>query len=453
VPPASEASRPATLRERANQFQSLIDEKLWAQWPSGALVNLQYADATMGQVTGYNDPEDAAIWTGVYTAAQAFRYASVNDPEEKKKALATVREAVLALDTLARVPGYPGGLARVASKNQQVLAQSGCQTSNPPSCYETNGVYWVGNTSRDQYTGWFFGMATAWRLVEDREIRRMIADDVRTMITAIHNWNYVLQGPNGQVSSGTAGQVHHQMRISWHLIAATILNEPLYWEWYKEQTQFLDLAEADLEDAADGTNLYYDYYSYNLGFLNGFNMVILETDPRLRAFYLEMLENELYRYVQNTDNAFFDYMTMAARGQTSPETLTQDRNALAVFPGPPSIWSCVQPPWRPLDRASVHLYWVNKLLYAKKVEAYPQSATPYRLDERCRVNFLWQQSPYKESCCCTCPSSTPSCPTSTYSSQYCSETPSPQPYTVYPGADYLVAYWMGRYYGFLTENE
>lgn len=40
-----------------------------------------------------------------------------------------------------------------------------------------------------------------------------------------------------------------------------------------------------------------------------------------------------------------------------------------------SVWWCVQPP-RPLDRESGRLYRIN------------------------RLNFIWQASPYKESCCC-----------------------------------------------------
>jgi hypothetical protein len=445
------------LHARADEFQSLVDDKLKANWPFGILLNVQYADSSMATVQAYNDTDDAAIWTGTYTAAQAYRYAAAPaGSAEKQAALASVRDAVGALHTLATAPGYAGGLARVVAPSLNYLGITTCNPDPPKKsllqpCYQTNGLYWLGRTSRDQYTGWFFGEAIAYRLVDDADIRATIRGDIGTMITAIRSWNYKLRGPDGKTNSGTSAQVHDQMRIAWHLIAASIMNEQPYLQWYADQTKDLELGDAYLEDAVSWTNVYYDYYGFNLGFLNSYNMVVLEKEPKLKAFYLDMLETQLYKFVQNTDNVFFDYMTMAARGTTSPETLNSDRAALASFPGPPSVWSCVQPPLRPIDPTSKRLYWINRMLGPlAKMEAFPQSKTPYPLAERCRVDFLWQASPYKESCCCQC-----SATCSTYSPTYCSKPPSPPPpppsgYNVYPGADYLVAYWMGRYHGFLT---
>ncbi|MFP5247180.1 MAG: hypothetical protein ACLGH0_10840, partial [Thermoanaerobaculia bacterium] len=150
-----------------------------------------------------------------------------------------------------------------------------------------------------------------------------------------------------------------------------------------------------------------------------------------------------------------DYMTRAAGGQTAPDMLEQDRQALADFPGPPAMWRCVSPSQQPLDPKSVRLYRINRLLapITKKIEAFPQALNPYPLHERCSVNFLWQQSPYKESCCCICDSPAGQCPQATYANSYCSEQPTESGFIVYPGADYLVAYWMGRHHGFLKSSD
>jgi hypothetical protein len=185
--------------------------------------------------------------------------------------------------------------------------------------------------------------------VEDPQIRATIRADVKEMIAAIRGWNYRLRDQNDQPNTGTAGEVHHQMRIAWHLIAATILDEPLYWQWYREQTSALDRDEAWLEDALDVTNVYFDYYGFNLGFLNAYNMVTLERDPRLHAMYLDWMNRELYAYVKNTGNAWFDYMHMAASGPSSPPLVTRDRAAMADFPGPPATWTCISPPPRPFS--------------------------------------------------------------------------------------------------------
>jgi hypothetical protein len=249
------------------------------------------------------------------------------------------------------------------------------------------------------------------------------------------------------------------MRITWHLIAATILPEQPYLQWYQEQVTALDLDEAWLEDAFDVTNVYYDYYGFNLGFLNAYNMVMLETDPRLRARFLGWMERELYRYVQNTGNALFDFMQMAAAGTRSEEVIEADKESLARFPGPPASWKCISPPQQPYSAASKRLYLVNRFLdrlHLVKMSAFPQAAKAYPIDQRCRHEFQWAESPYKETCCCACENVSRGCARSTYAPAFCSsppQVPAPSAFLVYTGADYLIAYWLGRHHGFLAPDD
>lgn len=456
-PPSASAGELAknveTLRSRADGFQRIVDEKLDPHWEYGILLSVYFTDPSMTTAAGYDDAADAALYTGVYAAAQAFRYASARDSREKERALAGVRKAADALHTLATAPGYAGGLARAVTTRPASICQG------TTYCYtNAQGLTWLGNTSRDQYTGWWFGNAIVYQLVDDPRIRATIRKDVREMITAIRGWNYRLHDRNGQPNSGTAGAVHHQMRITWHLIAATILDEPQYWQWYREQTSTVDLDEAWLEDAFDVTNVYFDYYGFNLGFLNAYNMVLLERDPRLRARYLGWMERELYRHVKQTNNALFDFMYMAASGTKSAEVAAQDMKALRDFPGPPAKWTCVSPPPRPFSATSKRLYFVDRFLTGVlrrgKMSVHPQSATPYPLSQRCRHEFQWAESPYKETCCCQCTTTGANCPANTSAGTYCSGPPmAVSNDLVYTGADYLVAYWMGRHYGYIAPEE
>lgn len=409
----------------------------------------------MSRVASFDDAPDAALYTGIYAAAQAFRYASLPEGREKAAALESVRDAANALHTLATVPGYQGGLARAVAKDPKTI---GCPGSY---CYTTSdGMTWLGNTSRDQYTGWWFGNAIVYRLVDDAAIRAMIRNDVREMIIAIRKWNYTLHDQNGLPNSGTAGAVHHQMRITWHLIAASIIGEEKYWKWYQEQITPLDLDEAWLEDAFDVTNIYYDYYGFNLGFLNAYNMVVLAPDAKQRARFLRWMERELYRYVRNTQNAFFDFLYLSASRTSSPEVIAADIAALREFPGPPSTWACISPPTpRAYSATSKRLYFLNRsivdLLHRGKMMAAPQSATPYPLSQRCRHEFLWAESPYHVSCCCQCasPSGANCTASNTFAPAFCSGLTATCNYLVYTGADYLVAYWLGRYEGYIAQEE
>lgn len=441
-----------TLHAKADAFQRIVDEKLQPHWEDDVLLSVYFTDATMTNVAGFDDPDDAALYTGIYAASQAFRYATTRDAA----ALESVRGAARALHVLAATPGYTGGLARAIATADNVGA-IGCPAQY---CYTNKEkITWLGNTSRDQYTGWWFGNAIVYRLVDDDRIRATIRADIKEMITAIRGWNYRLHDQNGQPNSGTAGDVHHQMRITWHLIAATILDkEPereLYWEWYHEQTKALELDEAWLEDALDVTNVYYDYYGFNLGFLNAYNMVILERDPRLHKLYLDWMNRELYRYVKDTHNSFFDFLQMAMSGTSSP-SVRADKESLADFPGPPAMWACISPPAKPFSFVSKWLYFTNRKFAGShgKIIAYPQSATPYRIWQRCRHEFEWAESPYRETCCCQCATTGNGCAANTNAPAFCSGSATPMSNVlVYTGADYLAAYWLGRHHGYIDPQE
>lgn len=447
-------------------LQQLIDTRLQRSWPFGSLVNVIFEDDSMASVTGYDDTQDSAIWTGIYAAAQAFRYAATpaDRTEERQAALAAIQQVVMSLHTLAKVPGYAGGLARVAASDLKYVGGS-CYPCTETPCYtktyDGNTVYWLGKTSRDQYTGWFFGMAIAYRLVDDPGIRATIREDVQEMITGIRRGHYKLRGPDGQPNPGTSSEVEPLMRLTWHLIAASILDEPIYWKWYREQVSSGQVELAYAEDSVAWTNRYYQYYGFNLSFLNSYNLIVLEPDPGLRKRYLDMFEKELYRHVEGTENVFFDYIAMAVRGQASPGTVSQDREALRRFPGPPSVWSCVQPPARPLSLASKLLFGLNRLVsrLVKKELFFPQARNAYPLDQRCRQDFLWQQTPYAATCCCCCSGTAAAhCPQNSYSTSYCppltkNGLQGPAGLVVYPGVDYLAAYWMGRHHGFLRPED
>src|SRR5690349_18284677 len=76
---------------------------------------------------------------------------------------------------------------------------------------KANGVYqatldghgwvWIGNTSRDQYRGVFFGLAAAYDLVADNGVRSSIAGLATRLLDPLiaASWNIVM--PNGSTSS------------------------------------------------------------------------------------------------------------------------------------------------------------------------------------------------------------------------------------------------------------
>jgi hypothetical protein len=425
-------------------------EKLWAA-PYGGVVVTQFQDATYEQVVGYEDLQDSTIWTGTYLAAEAFRHAVTGDPKAKENAARAIRT----LDFFLKVTGQPGYIARFAGPpTPTYLSYVGgsCAAKGKHPCYPGNApdgqpAFWIGGTTRDQYTGWFFGMGVAYRLIDDPELRTLIRADVKEVIDALRASDYKIWGPEGRPKSSGQDALP-SMQLSWLLVAADVLrDDPAgYCKVYEERVKkVLPLA---LVDNYSGLNKYMQYYGFNLDFLNNYNLILLEPNAERKKAYLDAFRDGAYRFVRGTGNSFWDFVDMAASGMSDPQTLASDHQSLSLFQPAPNVVRCIQPPPPAhLNRTSLVLSGIEGFLshFGLKQNIYPQAETAYPLDDWCPDDFIWQQSPYLTCCfdnCASGGSGNPACRNNTFQSN-----------VINPGADYLVAYWMGRYHGFLKPGD
>jgi hypothetical protein len=453
--PVKPVARPVEAREAGGPlFQKAMGYEEWAKkhWPEpyGGMINVQLSRLPDGEPVNYSDLQDSTIWTGTYLAAEAFRYAVTGDPEAKENAARAIRT----LDHFLKVTKRPGYLARFSgplTPPYWSYLGGSCSDTGKHPCYPFTGTdgkpaFWMGGTTRDQYTGWFFGMGVAYRLIDDPELQALIREDVKEVIQALRGWNYKIQGPGcSPAESGT--DVLPSMQLSWHLVAAYVLaDDPTYCEWYEERVKkVLPLA---LADNYSFLNKYMQYYGFNLDFLNNYNLILLEPNAERRKAYLDAFRDGAYRFVRGTGNSFYDFVAMAVSGTADQQTLDADRQSLALFQPAPNVMRYIQPP-KPvrLSRTSRVLARLEEFLshFGLKQEIYAQAAAPYLLNQWCPDDFLWQQSPYLTCCFDTCTPGEKSNPACGGNQLQINE--------VYPGADYLVAYWMGRYHGFLGPGE
>ncbi|MBI4446482.1 MAG: hypothetical protein HY645_11305 [Acidobacteria bacterium] len=120
------------------------------------------------QIVSYARCADSAIWTGHYLAAEAFRYKVTQSPE----ALSHVRRTLLGIRGLLDVTGTDV-LARcfipVDSPFASAIQQEG------PGIYsntlEDQACLWLGNTTRDQYSGVMFGLSVAYDMVDEPDVQ------------------------------------------------------------------------------------------------------------------------------------------------------------------------------------------------------------------------------------------------------------------------------------------
>jgi hypothetical protein len=157
------------------------------------------------------------------------------------------------------------------------------------------------------------------------------------------------------------------------------------------------------------------YFGMTIAFHSLYALLRLEPDASLRASIQDnVVAARMWPQVVGHKNAYFDYIT-ASQGPAGLVTAGEIEAAadqLAGFVAPPKA------------RVAVN----NAGSYPADSDCAGQSSVPIDVGDRVPSDFIWQHHPFELA------------------------TANPTPQLVYAGADYLVAYWLGRYHGYLTDD-
>lgn len=402
----------------------------WHRLGYGAIAETYFVDETLSEVDRFGGRGDSTIWTGTYLASQAFRFMTTGDPEAYDAILSTV-------DTLhhhLQVTGRCGFIARYRGPDVYPF-NAGC--ANDEHCYAGEGEYagdiFLTNTSRDQYTGWFFGMAMAFDAVDDEEVKALIADDVAEVVDALLAQRWWIIDVDGAPT--TAGpNVLATMQATWSLVAAHVTGEHRFLDEYDR------LAEPSMEpqhrlSGISFMNKYAQHYGNNLGHTNAFTLMKLSRDNGLAAdydFWRSLFLGQTHRWTHMIHNAYFELVHWSVLDAPDEAMRASIIDDLTRFRDAPNVHYAVFPPEGPLDPFSVWMErlqdrfpWIAEIIG----NVNPQALDPYPVDEQCSTDFLWQRNMWSISC------------------------GGENLRHVDPGVDYLIAYWMARYYGVIDEND
>jgi hypothetical protein len=185
----------------AEQDALAIDANIQARhMPYGTIMDPMLSLPDLTQIVDYTRCGDSAIRTGHYLAAEAFRYTVTGSAD----ALNNIKNAIGAIDNLIEVTGG------------NVLARCGLPANSPYAASiatqeAANGIYngnifgapwiWVGNTSRDQYIGIFFGLTVTYDMVSDQSVRNWCSYLITRLLQNLLDnvWNVVM--PDGAIST------------------------------------------------------------------------------------------------------------------------------------------------------------------------------------------------------------------------------------------------------------
>ena len=468
----------ARLHDRARDYDRL---RRAHQLVEGAVVNAVYTDATRATIAYYSGTGDAALWSGTSLAAEAWRYRATGAPDAADE----MARLTATLHRLFNVSGEPAYLARLAVPTDDTTpleTMSRCTAGgwhcNRP--YDGGSWDWLGHISRDAYTGVMLGYDAAYAATRDESVRAAIRADVVALAGELMKDRMVpatvtVQGvpvdktlaltnvilspsemTNGRVTitvggtnelygareflpdlSGVLTQIlgvsppvprpSSAMMLGAFFRMAIAMTDGVPGQTAAHQ-QLVDYYDAHADGWLDvaaqwsfSANCGSGYYANHIAFIMAYVWARLERDAARGARIRDqILDGRMWSALAGQKNPYFAFLWGATRTQPPAEATIDAASAqLAELPPGPRVHVAVDhsadPKYQPHDATCT---------------AEPMAETASNavdVGDRVVEDFLWQRGPWRL-------------------------LDGGNPAEVYPGVDYLAAYWAARAAGFIAED-
>ena len=373
----------------------------------------------------YNMPDNAYM-TGIYLGTMSMKYAVTKADADREKA----RRSLRALHLLCTVSGKKGLLSRAAWPADRPMDDDGLWRDSPDGKHR-----WRGDVSSDQVDGTLFGFALAYDLVANDAEKTLIAEDVGNLVGAILDNNLRIIGYDGNVTTWGKYYPEYAMiadRLNMLLwlqalkVAHHVTGEARFEAAYTEWAFAKNYAKKSVYSRRHrNPNMRAVNHSDDVLIFLGYEPVLrYEENPELREFLLAGLKdfwdgNAKYPGVAPEANPLYAFLV--ARYLDKKDAVPDAINTLR---------------WFPLD-----MKWNRDTIaqYEKTLEfrfdpapksPEPEKKKPLPVDRRPKSWSAWVMDPYR-------PGGD-------------SGVDSPIEFN---GHDYLLGYWMGRYYGFIGTED
>ncbi|WP_321473817.1 hypothetical protein [uncultured Paludibaculum sp.] len=178
--------RRMTLAQKAALFEERIrlrHDRHGMVSPSRLTVPGDLASSRM------RDDDNDGLWTGVYAAAECYRFAVTGSTEAQARAKKAL-EAMLFLEQVAGSRGFP---ARSYIEKGEPMP-----TDGEWHWTEDGKYYWKGDTSSDEIVGHMYAYAIAYDLLPDAALKKRIAATTRRIMDHILANGYYLIDLDGK---------------------------------------------------------------------------------------------------------------------------------------------------------------------------------------------------------------------------------------------------------------
>ncbi|HLJ47829.1 MAG TPA: hypothetical protein VKU01_17555 [Bryobacteraceae bacterium] len=335
--------------------------------PYGAILDPVYAAPNLDDLTGYTRCGDSALWTGTYLAAEAFRYKVTGSQD----ALANAKNAFAGIKGLADVTGY-NLLARCMIPLDSPYAPNttGEQQSNGIYTNSSAGWYWIGNTSRDEYSGVFFGLAVAYDMIDDSNLKSEISALVTRLLDYLRGHGWTVFNPDGSLSTTFIIRADQQLSF---LQVGRHVNPNHYSTSYDVDKIFWSaeiLAPIGVDVLSNDS-----YFKFNLDYMNLYNLIRLESSS-FKDIY-EQAYSVLRNHTDDQKNAHFNMIDLALNGPDA----SRDTDTASML----SDW---------LQRPRRDIYMDLRNVFPS-CNSPDEACNPVPVPRRPTTDFLWQRNPYQ----------------------------------------------------------
>jgi len=324
--------------------------------------------------------------SALWTGAYLAAEAFRYNVTQSADALANVKTAVAGLTSLVDVTG-DNRLARCIVAASSPYAAGISSEEGSNTIHQAPPWIWVDNTSRDEVVGAFFGLGAAFDLVNDATVKSDIAAVTTLMIGFISRHNWT---PNDDISNTfllRPEELEMLLAVANHVNPSQHTGGP-----------FIDLP---IDSAVTYDTLSNDsYFKFNLDYMSFYNLVRLENNSDNKGAY-QIVRN----YTSSHQNAFFDIIDRALNSPNAARD-TEMQSLLAQW----------------LERPKRDPYVDDTKLVAV---CGSEACKPVPVPIRPTTDFLWQRDPFQL-------------------------TGGGEGTIEGAGIDYILPYWMARYYGVIT---
>ena len=416
------------LEDRYQQYHQ-VEGIIWQRYRS---------DAALAEPDKYGSGGDSCIFTGTKLAADVYRYGVTGTSED----LDSVLQSLRGLYILSHITGTPGVFARAAfpadraaewnypeawgGRDPLFVHTSSSDVADPfnPGTNFPPMVYYTRST-KDQLTGLLYGLSVTWKLLEAKDsshetrvnlaknVVARISEDVYNHLRA-NDFKIVDENGNNDTS---ADSVSGLIRLQLLAIYKATVSSTSPHRMARIVKKYEDQFPGSFFNIADTVHVFtnYDaYYAWNLRHTRAYSIFILEENYKRREIISNWYQDRLWQYISGHLNAKFIYMqnhVTPGLGKLSDAYLSLQslrlkpiRSYDSPLAGDERKPSLLQVLWGDTDRFVL-------LPHLRKPTDYT----------------IWQKEPWD------------------------SGSPGNNGSANTTGLDFMLAYWMGRYHGFLNK--